>query len=90
MESTSDTENSEGQLGSSKVKWDQILTDRRMEVKLGGWVVLRCRNIEGQFKAENVEGQLRIIQGQMGQILTDGRMKPTVESSSDAENVEDQ
>ena len=26
-----------GQLGSSKVKWGQILTDNRMEVKLGGW-----------------------------------------------------
>ena len=37
MDSSSDTENVEGQLGSSKVKLGQLFTDRRMEVKLGGW-----------------------------------------------------
>ena len=34
MESSSDAENVEGQLG---VIWGQILTDSCMEVKLGGW-----------------------------------------------------
>ena len=34
MESSSDAENVEGQLG---VIQGQILTDSRMEVKLGGW-----------------------------------------------------
>ena len=33
----------EGQLGSSKVKSGQILTDSRMKAKLGGGIVVQCR-----------------------------------------------
>ena len=45
--------------GPSKVKWGQILTDSRIEVKLGGW---SCLPMPKMLKVSYIG----VIQGQMG------------------------
>ena len=60
MESSSDAENVEGQLGVIQGQMGQILEDILTEVKLGGWGRLQI---------------WKMFQGQWGPILTKSRME---------------